>query len=73
MEAQRDYEARVDAQLELCDSRIAELESKLKQASPELQKEYENEISSLILNREALKRGLLDLGDEGDRGPCSAP
>ncbi len=73
MVGQTGYEGRVEAELEICNSRIKELNAKLEQASPGQRKQYEKKISTLILNREALKRGLLEITDEGDQCcPCSA-
>lgn len=70
METQADYENRIQALLNTCNTQIEELEACAKQASPELRTQCEEEISVLIANREALKRGLLKLDEQC--GICSA-
>ncbi len=70
METQADYENRIQGLLETCNTQIEELEACAKQASPELRKQCEEEISVLIANRESLKRGLLKFNEES--GLCSA-
>jgi hypothetical protein len=56
----------IQSQLKICDYQIEELEACAKQASPELGKQCEEQISVLIANREAMKRGLLKCTDEGE-------
>jgi len=58
-----DYESRVQVQLQICDSRIKELEAKAKQ-TPELEKQCKEEVSQMIVKMEDLKRGLLEIADE---------
>ncbi|MGO9119103.1 MAG: hypothetical protein ACLQPD_16035 [Desulfomonilaceae bacterium] len=70
METQADYENRIQGLLNTCNNQIEELESCAKQASPELRKQCEEEISVLIANRESLKRGLLKVSDQC--GFCSS-
>jgi len=70
LETQADYENRIQALLSTCNTQIEELEACAKQAAPELRRQCEEEISVLIANREALKRGLLRFNDES--GLCSA-
>ena len=70
METQADYENRIQALLDTCNTQIEELEACAKQAAPELRTQCEEEISVLITNREALKRGLLKLDKQS--GLCSA-
>ena len=64
MEAQTDYESRVQLRLQVFDDQIKELEAKVKEAPPEMRKQYEEQIDQLILDREALKRGLLEIADQ---------
>jgi hypothetical protein len=61
---------RVQAQLQICDDQIEELEAQVKEAPPEMRKKCKEQISQLILNREALERGLLEISDED--GPSCA-
>ncbi len=60
------YESKVQAQVRICDDQINELKSKVEGASPEMRKQLEEQISEFILNREALKRGFLEITDQGD-------
>ena len=64
METQADYENRIQALLNTCNTQIEELEACAKQASPELRRQCEDEISVLIANREGLKRGLLKFNEQ---------
>jgi hypothetical protein len=66
LEDQAENEKDIQVQLKVCNYQIEELESCAKQASTELGKECEVLISVLIANREALKRGLLKVTDEGE-------
>jgi hypothetical protein len=70
LQTQADYENRIQALLNTCNTQIEGLEACAKQASPELRIQCEEEISVLIANREALKRGLLKLDEQC--GICSA-
>jgi hypothetical protein len=70
LEKQAENVKDIQVQLKICDYQIEELVSCAKQASAELRKECEELISVLIANREALKRGLLKVTDEGEL--CSA-
>jgi len=63
-------DSRIEGMLNVCNCQIEELEACAKQASPELRKQCEEQISVLISNREALKRGLLKVSDE--RQLCSS-
>ncbi len=67
-----DYEGRVQAQVQICDDQIKELLAQVQEATPEMRRQLEGQISEFILNREALKRGFLDLTDQGDVCSCSA-
>ncbi len=57
--------------VEQCDDRIAQFEADLEEAGPEQKEKYDEEMSVLIANREAVRRGLLRLSPEGDE-LCSA-
>ena len=58
-----DYESRVQAQLAICDYKIKELEARAREA-PELRKQYQEQVSQMVLKMEAVKRGLLEITDE---------
>jgi hypothetical protein len=64
LETQADYENRIQALLDTCNTQIEELEACAKQASREPRTQYDEEISVLIANREALKRGMLKLDEQ---------
>jgi hypothetical protein len=66
LEKQTDYDSRIQGLLSTCNCQIEELEACAKQAAPELRKQCEEQISVLIANREALKRGLLKVTDQGE-------
>ena len=66
METEEDYERRVEAAVEQCDAQIAEFEAAMEEAGPEQRAKYNEEMSILIANREAVRRGLLRLTPEGD-------
>ncbi len=70
METPADHENRIQELLKTCNAQIEELEACAKQAAPELRRECEEEISVLIANREALRRGLLKIN--GESGFCSS-
>jgi hypothetical protein len=70
LETQADYENGIQGLLDTCNTQIEELEACAKQAAPELRTQCEEEISVLIANREALKRGLLRPDEKSDL--CSA-
>src|SRR3974390_3414162 len=70
LETQADYENRIQALLNTCNTQIEELEACAKQASSELRRQCEEEMSVLIANREALKRGLLKFDEQS--GLCSS-
>jgi|WetSurMetagenome_2_1015567.scaffolds.fasta_scaffold972650_1 hypothetical protein len=61
-----DYESRVDALVKKWDARIDELTQESRHATPELRHIYDDEISLLIGNREAARRGLLRVSDSDD-------
>jgi len=61
-----DHDAEVGAFITRCDEEIQKLRSWATDAPPELQKKIENDISDLITNREAVRRGLLPLSKAGE-------
>lgn len=73
MESQGEYERKVEALVEQCDDQIAQFKADLEQAGPEQREKYDEEISTLIANREAMRRGLLRLTPEGDDFCSSCP
>ena len=64
MEKQTDYESRVRLRLQVFEDQIKELEAKAEEAPPVMRKQYEEHIDQLILDREALKRGLMEINDQ---------
>jgi len=65
LEKQGEYERRVEAVVEQCDDQIAQFKADLEEAGPEQKEKYDGEISVLIANREAVRRGLLRVNPEG--------
>lgn len=65
------YEDRVEAKIDEWNARIEQLKINAQDAGPEKSKEFEDEIESLIANREAVRRGLLRLSESGEE-LCSA-
>ncbi len=63
------YESKVQAQVRICDDQINDLKAKVEEASPEMRKQLEEQINEFILNREALKRGFLEITDQGMCAP----
>ena len=57
--------------VEQCDDQIEQFKADLEEAGPEQKEKYDEEISLLIANREAVRRGLLRVTPEGD-GLCSS-
>jgi hypothetical protein len=66
MDFQSDYERRIDSLLEEWNSRIEHLEADARHAGPEFKKKYDEQISTLILDREATRRGLLRMEESGE-------
>lgn len=66
----RDYDRQVADAVREYDARIERLQPCVTQAVPELRGRCTDEMSSLILNREAVRRGLIEVPDELE--PCSA-
>lgn len=66
MKSQGEYERRVEALVEQCDDQIAQFKNDLEDAGLEQKEKYDEEMSVLIANREAVRRGLLRLSPEGD-------
>ena len=52
--------------MEQCDDQIEQFKADLEEAGPEQKEKYDEEISVLIANREAVRRGLLRVTPEGD-------
>lgn len=59
--------------MEQCDDQIAQFKADLEDAGPEQKEKYDEEMSVLIANREAVRRGLLRLSPEGDDLCSSCP
>ncbi len=70
MENPVDYEGKIEELTRVCDAKIEELRACSQEATPELKAKMDREISELIANREALRRGLVKPDDEG--GFCSS-
>ena len=60
------YEDKVGAKMDEWNARMEQLKIDAQDAGPEKRKEYEEEVESLIANREATRRGLLRLGESGE-------
>jgi len=63
---QVDPDAAVEALISRMDAQIGELTGRAKDAGPELRRQCEEEISTLIVNREAIRRGLLRVTESGE-------
>jgi hypothetical protein len=66
MEYESDYECRIDSLIQQWNARILQLEADARHASPEFKRKYDKEISALILDREAVRRGLLKVENSGE-------
>jgi hypothetical protein len=73
LEKEGEYERRVEAVVEQCDDQIEQFKADLEGAGPEQKEKYDGEISLLIANREAVRRGLLRVTPEGDNLCSSCP
>ncbi len=73
MENPGEYERRIEALVEQCDNQIEQFKAALEQAGPEQRDKYEEEMSVLIANREAVRRGLLRPSPEGEELCSSCP
>jgi hypothetical protein len=73
LEKQGEYERIVEAVVEQCDDQIAQFRADLEEAGPEQKEKYDEEISVLIANREAVRRGLLRVTPGGDDLCSSCP
>ncbi len=62
MDKQENYEDKI----RVCDAKIEELKACSQQAAPEMKKKMDREIGELIANREAIRRGLLKIDEEGE-------
>jgi hypothetical protein len=65
-----EYEYRVQNQIDTYNVKIDQLEEYERKAGPDHKRNTKDEISALILQREAVKRGLLRVNKQGDT--CSA-
>ncbi len=66
LENEGEYERRVESVVEQCDAQIAQFEAAMEEAGPEQKAKYDEEMSVLIANREAVRRGLVRPGPEGE-------
>lgn len=66
MTNQVDRDAEVEAMVSRMDAQIEELTARGKDGGPELRKQCQEEISTLIANREAVRRGLLRVTESGE-------
>ena len=57
------YESEVEGKIEEWNARIEQLKISAQDAGSEKRKEYEEEIDTLIVDREAVRRGLLRLSE----------
>ena len=62
----KDYESEVEGKIEEWNARIEQLKISAQDAGPEKSKQYEEEIDTLIANRESVRRGLLPLSECGE-------
>jgi hypothetical protein len=68
-----EYERRIEALVEQCDDQIEQFRSALEEAGPEQKEKYDEEVSVLIANREAMRRGLLRPSPNGEELCSSCP
>jgi hypothetical protein len=68
-----DYERRIEALVEQCDDQIEQFKASLEKAGPEQKEKYDEEMSVLIANREAVRRGLLRPTPDGEELCSSCP
>jgi hypothetical protein len=68
-----EYERRIEALVEQCDDQIEQFRSSLEEAGPEQKEKYDEEMSVLIANREAVRRGLLRPSPSGEELCSSCP
>ncbi len=73
MENPGEYERRVEALVKQCDDQIEEFKAAMEKAGPEQRQKYDEEMSVLIANREAVRRGLLRPSPEGEELCSSCP
>ena len=69
----KNYEREVEGKIEEWNARIEQLKISAQDAGPEKSKEYEEEIDTLIADREAVRRGLLRLSESGEALCSSCP
>lgn len=68
-----DYDRTVAALVDQYDARIDRLRPCLTQEVPELRKRCTDEMSALIVNREAVRRGLVQIDDLEEMCPNCCP
>ena len=61
----KNYESEVEGRIKEWNERIELLKISAQDAGSEKKKEYEEEIDTLIVDREAVRRGLLRVGERG--------
>lgn len=66
MKHQSDYENRIESLTEEWDARIEILAAEARHAGPGFKQKYDEAIRSLILNREAARRGLIRVEESGE-------
>jgi hypothetical protein len=69
----KNYESEVEGKIEEWNARIEQLKISAQDAGPEKSKEYEEEIDTLIADREAVRRGLLRMSESGEALCSSCP
>ena len=69
----KNYESEVEGKIEEWNARIEQLKISAQDAGPEKSKEYEEEIDTLIVDREAVRRGLLRMSESGEALCSSCP
>jgi hypothetical protein len=69
----KNYESEVEGKIEEWNARIEQLKISAQDAGPEKNKEYEEEIDTLIADREAVRRGLLRMSESGEALCSSCP
>jgi hypothetical protein len=66
MDYHSDYERRIDSLVDEWNARIDLLEADARHAGPEFKGKYNDQITTLILDREAARRGLLRVEESGE-------
>jgi hypothetical protein len=73
LESSGEYERRIEALVDQCDDQIEQFRVALEEAGPEQKEKYDEEMSVLIANREAMRRGLLRPSPDGKELCSSCP